>query len=180
MLLFERSNSQIWEKAMADVAGQKAFFDTHKAKYKWSEPKFNGIVEKATSKKVGKKIKKMIKNKPVEDWKQAVANSFSKEEVQVEQGLFSKGDNLYVDALHFKAAKLSQSKDCPYTFVFGQKQKGPTSYLIVRGELISDYQKHLEALWVQQLRNDAIIQCNPECLKTINNQVCKRLLLFFS
>ena len=168
MLLFEISNNQIWEKAVVDEAGQKAYFAVNKSNYKWDEPKFNGILVHCANKKAEKQIKKLIKKVPVELWRETINNSMGNQ-VKIEQGLFTKGDNPSVDALAFKIGNVVPLVNFPHTCVFGKKQRLPSSHLEVRGELISDYQNYLDSVWVKQLRSDAQVQINYDVLKTVNN-----------
>ena len=172
MLLFEISNNHIWEKAVADEAGQKAYFTMNKANYKWNDPKYKGVVVHCTYKKANKQIKKLIKNAPIESWEKIITDKLNSNNVvlvKVEQGLFAKGDNSFVDALYFKTGHAASLSDFPYTYIFGEKQRGPSSHMEVRGELISDYQNYLDSLWIKQLRQDAQVEINYDVLKTVNN-----------
>ena len=40
MLLFEISNREVWERAVADEAGQAAYFTSHKSDYNYKEPRY--------------------------------------------------------------------------------------------------------------------------------------------
>lgn len=168
MLLFEISNNQIWERAVEDEAGQKAYFAVNRNNYKWQNPKYKGIVVHGKNKKVAKQVKKLIKNKPIDSWREVILQNMNGQ-VVLEQGLFAQGDNPSVDALFFKSGSLSPMENYPYTYIFGEKQRGPSSHQEIRGELISDYQNYLDSLWIKQLRREAQIEINYDVLKTVNN-----------
>ena len=89
--------------------------------------------------------------------------------VKVAHGLFAKGDNSFVDAFYFNTGHAASLSDFPYTYIFGEKQRGPSSHMEVRGELISDYQNYLDSLWIKQLRQDAQVELNYDVLHTVNN-----------
>lgn len=172
MLLFEISNLEIWENAMLDEEGQKQYFTANKSNYKWNEPKFKGLIVHAKNPKVEKQIKKTIRKKPMDQWKQLLEDKFNTSDesvLAVEEGFYSKGDNKNVDALIYKTGHNEFKTGYPYIFVFGEKEYEPSSYLEVRGELISDYQNHLDALWVNRLRANAKVEINKDVIKTVNN-----------
>ncbi|WP_455584765.1 peptidylprolyl isomerase [Bacteroides sp.] len=172
MLLFEISNREVWERAVADEAGQTAYFDSHKSDYNYKEPRYKGIVVHCADKKMAKQIKKLIKKLPEKVWADTIAKTFNDSVevvVKVEEGLFAKGDNKYVDKLVFKTGSFEPLESYPFTTVFGEKRKGPDSYLEVRGPLAADYQNFLESLWVKRLRDESKVEINQEVLKTVNN-----------
>lgn len=172
MLLFEISNREVWERAVADEAGQTAYFDSHKSDYKYKDPRYKGIVVHCADKKMAKQIKKLIKKLPEKIWADTITKTFNKDSVEivkVEAGLFAKGDNKYIDKLVFKTGSFESLESYPFTAVFGKKRKGPDSYKEVRGPLAADYQNFLESLWVKRLREESKVEINEEVLKTVNN-----------
>lgn len=172
MLLFEISNREVWERAVADEAGQTAYFASHKSDYNYKEPRYKGVVIHCADKKMSKQIKKLIKKLPETVWADTIVKTFNKDSVEivkVEAGLFAKGDNKYVDKLVFKTGSFEPLESYPFTAVFGKKRKGPDSYTEVRGPLAADYQNFLESLWVKRLRNESKVEINEEVLKTVNN-----------
>ena len=167
MLLFEISNREVWERAVADEAGQAAYFTSHKSDYNYKEPRYKGV-----DKKMAKEIKKLLKKLPEKVWADTIAKTYNDsvaEIVKVEEGLFAKGDNKYVDKLVFKTGSFEPLESYPFTTVFGEKRKGPDSYTEVRGPLAADYQNFLESLWVKRLRDESKVEINQEVLKTVNN-----------
>ena len=172
MLLFEISNREVWERAVADEAGQAAYFTSHKSDYNYKEPRYKGVVVHCADKKMAKEIKKLIKKLPEKVWADTIAKTYNDsvaEIVKVEEGLFAKGDNKYVDKLVFKTGSFEPLESYPFTTVFGEKRKGPDSYTEVRGPLAADYQNFLESLWVKRLRDESKVEINQEVLKTVNN-----------
>jgi peptidyl-prolyl cis-trans isomerase SurA len=169
ILLFEVSNKEVWEKASSDTEGLAKYFDENKSKYAWDEPHWKGYVilvkDAATKKKIQKEIKKM----PDEEAIQYLLDKYKTEEtpvVKVEKGLFTKGQNKFVDETVFKAGKAEFPENYQDFFLLGKLlSKYPESYLDVRGLVVTDYQDHLEQEWLKYLNekypiiiNNAIIE----------------------
>ena len=172
MLLFEISNREIWNNELIDDATLESYFRNNKNKYNWDKPKFKGVIVHAKDKKVEKQVKRMLKKMPETAWNdtlKTIFNSPGNEQIVVEEGIYAFGINPFVDGFIYKSAKPHPLKDYPYSMVMGEKQRGPSSYKEIRGILASDYQNHLESLWVKQLRADATIEINHDVLKTVNN-----------
>lgn len=175
ILLFDISNQMVWDKASTDIEGIEEFFKKNKKNYKWDTPHFRGIVVHCKSDSVEKPLKKLFKETDFEKWASDAVNTFNKDSVkviQVEKGIFVKGDNKYVDYFKFKGETFEQPKDYPYTFVYGKMlKKGPEKYTDMRGPVAADYQNYLEKEWVESLREkykDRIV-VYKDVLKTVNN-----------
>ena len=90
--------------------------------------------------------------------------------VQVEEGIFKKGDLPVVDSLVFKtSAKVEKVQGYPYDATFGKiLKKGPKEYTDVKAWVIADYQDQLEKEWVATLRKKYQFVVYPEVLATVN------------
>ncbi|MDE7126229.1 MAG: peptidylprolyl isomerase, partial [Muribaculaceae bacterium] len=60
ILLFDISNSRVWEKAASDEAALKEYFNSHRDRYTWSKPRYKGYVLYATSDSVMDAAKRVI------------------------------------------------------------------------------------------------------------------------
>lgn len=172
MLLAEISHREVGQKAATDEAGLSTYFSLHSSDYRWTPPRYKGIVLHCADKKVAKQAKKLIKKLPEREWEEVVRKTFntpSAENIRVEQGVFIEGNHAVIDKLIFKKGDFEPSKPYPFIVVWGEKQKGPDSYKEVRETLVSDYQNFLEALWTKRLRTIGKVEINQEVLKTVNN-----------
>lgn len=174
MLCFEMSNREVWQKALEDETGLQAYFQAHASDYHWETPRYRGIVLHCASKRVGKRVRKLLKEIPEEEWSDGIRlvfNAEGKQQVRYEQGVFLMGDNATVDALAFKKKKREMPVDesYPFTTIFGKIEKGPGSVEEVQGQVIADYQQYLNAAWVARLRAAGKVEINQEVLKTVNN-----------
>lgn len=174
MLCFEMSNREVWQKALEDETGLQAYFQAHASDYHWETPRYRGIVLHCASKRVGKRVRKLLKEIPEEEWSDGIRlvfNAEDKQQVRYEQGVFLMGDNVAVDILAFKKKKREMPADesYPFTTIFGKIEKGPGSVDEVQGQVVADYQQYLNAAWVARLRAAGKVEINQEVLKTVNN-----------
>ena len=175
LLLYEISNRQVWERAAKDEAGLKAWFDTHKKNYSWSEPHYNGIAYQVKDKADVKAVKKCLKGLPFEQWAEVLRTTFNPDtivRIRVEKGLFKPGDNGTIDRMVFKIRNTktdAANANYPIEAVYGKKlKKRPEDYTDVRSQVVADYQDYLEKEWIASLRRRYPVKINKEVLKTVN------------
>lgn len=175
LLLYEISNRQVWERAAKDEAGLKAWFDTHKKNYSWSEPHYKGIAYHVKDKADVKAVKKCLKGLPFEQWAEVLRTTFNPDtivRIRVEKGLFKPGDNGTIDRMVFKVRNTktdAANANYPIEAVYGKKlKKRPEDYTDVRSQVVADYQDYLEKEWIASLRRRYPVKINKEVLKTVN------------
>ena len=175
LLLYEISNRQVWERAAKDEAGLKAWFDTHKKNYSWSEPHYKGIAYHVKDKADVKDVKKCLKGLPFEQWAEVLRTTFNPDtivRIRVEKGLFKPGDNGTIDRMVFKIRNTktdAANANYPIEAVYGKKlKKRPEDYTDVRSQVVADYQDYLEKEWIASLRRRYPVKINKEVLKTVN------------
>jgi len=171
ILLFNVSNKEVWEKASADTVGLRHFFESNKAKYKWTVPHFKGRVLSCKDKKTVDKVKLILKNEPEDsiDKRLSALNTKDNIVVKSEKNLFAKGENKVVDYYAFNAGTYKASDDFKFVWVVGKVlNTDPESYQDVKGAVIQDYQTYLESEWVKSLQAKYQVIVNEEVLKTVN------------
>lgn len=156
ILLFNISNKEVWEKAINDTAGLEQHFAANRKKFVFKEPHYKGVLIKCKSQAVADSIKKAVK-KMTQEQIVAYVDSFGTDTVaqaKARAGLWKKGDDAAVDNLVFdKSVQYEKDSEFPVVFVTGKKlRKKPETFDDVRGAVISDYQDHLEQLWIEELR----------------------------
>ena len=166
--LLSKEEDKIATTAPDSVALQN-FFLKNQSNYRWSIPRFNGALIECIDKKTGKKIRKMLKRQPEEDWAKLI-EPFNKtaERIKLTQGIFKVGDNAHVDALAFGGPAIATTQ-LPYTFILGKKQKSPTDYRDVKDKVRDDYQKYMKQEWIDHLKTTTKVEISEEVLKTVNN-----------
>ena len=174
LLLYEISNSLVWDKAAKDEAGLAQYFKKHKKNYQWDQPRFKGIAYHVKDVADVQGVRNCVKKLPFNQWAEALRTTFNGDSViriRVEKGIFKQGDNALIDSIVFKKdTTVHHLKDYPIDAHYGKLlKKGPEDYTDVRGLVVADYQEMLEKEWVAQLRRKYTFQVNEEVLKTVNN-----------
>ena len=169
LLLYEISNSTVWDHAAKDEVGLASYFEKNRKKYAWDEPRFKGIAYHVKDKADVKAVKKCVKKLDFSRWPDALRSTFNADSVlriRVEKGIFKKGDNALVDREVFGKDTLP---DYPIDAVYGKKlKKGPEDYTDVRGLVVADYQDELERQWVAELRRKYPVYVDKQVLQTVN------------
>lgn len=172
LLLYEISNSTVWEKAAKDEAGLEAFFKKNKKKYKWTEPRFKGIAYHVKEQTDVEAVRNCVKKLRFDQWNDALRTTFNNDStirIRVEKGIFKKGDNALIDREVFKKdTTVTSLKDYPIDATFGKKLKAPEDYNDVRGLVVADYQEELEKEWVAALRRKYAVEVDYDILRTVN------------
>ena len=173
LLLYEISNSEVWDKAAKDEAGLANFFKKNKKKYTWDSPRFKGMAYHVKERADVKAVKNCVKGLAFDKWAEKLRTTFNADSVKrirVEKGIFKVGDNPLVDRDVFKKkdAKVVTNKDYPIDATYGKVIKAPKEYSDVRGQVVADYQDQLEKEWVARLRERYPVVVNKDVLATVN------------
>ncbi len=158
LLACEIYHKEVYEKTFCDDARLKSYFDTHRSRYSWKEPKYRGLVVHAVTKRTAKQVRKFLKRLPEAEWNDAVRlvfNSDGKSQACIEYGTFAVGENAFVDERVFKKAKAVPLRDYPFTVVEGKKVYKPESYREIRDKLLADYYRDAALRWLDSLRAQA-------------------------
>ena len=172
ILLFDVSLREVWDKANKDTEGLAAFFKANKKNYTWDAPRYKGYIIYAKDEKVAKAAKQIIKSANADSVMSYInqrVNVDSVQYVRVERGLWTEGKNAAVDKYAFKnkTAEYTPTEEFPVVIPVGKVIKAPEEYTDVRGQVTTDYQDHLEKLWVQTLHDKYPVEVNEEVLKAM-------------
>lgn len=173
ILLFDISNTEVWDKAAKDTEGLQAYFAANKANYAWDVPHYKGRIVYCKDEATAKNVKKLIAKLPsdsVNSYLDARINNDSVTLVKTTVGLWKQGDNPVVDKLAFKdkTVETVENAEFPVVFVVGKMlKKGPEAYTDVRGAVTADYQNELERRWIEELRAKYPIAVDEKVLKSL-------------
>ena len=172
ILLFDVSLREVWDKANKDTEGLATFFKANKKNYTWDAPRYKGYIIYAKDEKVAKAAKQIIKSANADSVMSYInqrVNVDSVQYVRVERGLWTEGKNAAVDKYAFKSktAEYTPTEEFPHVIPVGKVIKAPEEYTDVRGQVTTDYQDHLEKLWVQTLHDKYPVEVNEEVLKAL-------------
>lgn len=173
LLFFEVSTREVWNKASEDEAGLTKFFKKNKKKYKFENPRYRGAVVYANNPEDMEKAKQLFANAPQDEYRQIMKDNFYVDSVftiRIEMGVFSIGDNAWVDKIVFGQGDGGNMKrGFTLVDVAGTLLKAPQTYKDVKGHVINDYQKYIEERWLKTLRKKYKVEIDDEVLKTVNN-----------
>ncbi|MEE0921964.1 MAG: peptidylprolyl isomerase [Paludibacteraceae bacterium] len=172
ILLFDVSLREVWDKANKDTEGLATFFKANKKNYTWETPRYKGYIIYAKDEKVAKAAKQIIKSANADSVMSYInqrVNVDSVQYVRVERGLWKEGKNAAVDKYAFKnkTAEYTPTEEFPVVIPAGKVIKAPEEYTDVRGQVTTDYQDHLEKLWVNTLHDKYPVEVNEEVLKAL-------------
>ena len=172
ILLFDVSLREVWDKANKDTEGLAAYFKANKKNYTWDEPHFKGYIIQAKDMASAKAAKQIVKNAnpdSVMSYLNQRVNIDSVTYVKVQRGLWTAGKSAMVDKYAFgnKEAEFTSSEEFPVVIPVGKIIKAPQEYMDVRGQVTTDYQDHLEKLWVATLREKYPVVVNEEVLESL-------------
>ena len=155
ILLFELTNDKVWDKAVKDTTGLKAFHEKRKENYMWEERAKATIVtlleedvleqaqELAASGASGSEIREAL-------------NDSTRQAVMVQDGKFEKDANEKIKTVKWEKglSEVHTHKDRKF-FVYIHKFVDPEPKTLkeARGSITADYQNHLEEKWLEELRN---------------------------
>lgn len=173
ILLFDVSNSKVWERATKDEAGLTEFFEKNRDKYTWEKPKFKSYIIFASNDSVLNAVKEYTDGitNPItdrENFTRKLRQLFG-QNVKVERVIASQGENVITDFLGFQAAKPDvQSQRWPVYYAFqGKLLTAPEEVGDVRGAVVADYQQQLEAEWLKELQNKYKVTVNHKEMKKL-------------
>lgn len=156
LLVFEISKREVWDKAAADTAGCRRYFDEHRARYN-AHQAFDGIAARCASKSQADRLRRLIaKGKATPENLQEL---FAKQG-EYNQGRMERGADPEMDRLVWP----DSPADPATVVVSGTYEAGtPVAFEEVRGLVGIDYQQHLDAQWVGSLR----AKYRPEVLRRL-------------
>ncbi|GAB1416453.1 peptidylprolyl isomerase [Paludibacter sp.] len=170
ILLFEVSNNEVWEKASKDTAGLSAFFKKNKERYSWDKPHYKGRIIQCKNEEILSKAKNIVATQPKDSIDKYLRQlNDSVVNIKIDKGLFTKGDNKYVDYYVYKSTnELEKDTKFPFVFVVGENLNfTPEDYTDVRGLVTADYQEYLEKEWIKMLREKYLVKINKKVLATV-------------
>jgi peptidyl-prolyl cis-trans isomerase SurA len=167
IILYEIMSDKVWNKAVKDTSGLKAFYETQKMKYMWPE-RFEATVYICANSSISDNVYKLLKKK-----KNTSDVILEKINVDTELNLdvkMNKYDPKQVDFL--KGTNLSEGRNEPFevegkyyvVMVNEMLPVMPKELSEIKGAVISDYQTYLEENWLNELKNKYKISINYDVL----------------
>ncbi len=173
ILLFELTDKMVWTKAIKDSVGLQEFYDNNKSKYLW-EDRLDATIYTCKNSSRLKELSKMLKKRSKKGYSdEDFLTKFNTEEadyLQIENGLFSKGDHELIDSIKWqKGVTETRQKDGKPVIIVAHKMNRdqPKTLDEAKGVITSDYQNHLEEEWIKELRAKYPVTINYEIVNTM-------------
>ena len=174
ILLFDLTNKNVWKKAVDDSSGLSAFFSDNIENYKWEERIHASIykcIDLSTARKVKNQLYKLNRGKTDNSKILESINNESPLSLQITTNKFVRGENDYIDNISWKVGLSKDIKDSDGSYVIVNITEvlsaGEMILDNVKGKVISDYQKYLDANWILYLRDKYSFLLNQDLLYTL-------------
>lgn len=169
ILLYEIMSDKVWNKAMTDTVGLKAFYEANKNNYAW-DTRYDATVYETMTEDNAKKVFKLVKKNISPDEITKAINVQTELNLRVRTGKFELSKTPYL-----KDQSLKVGKNKPYAFdgknyVVVLNQIIPAKHKEIseaKGLITSDYQSHLEKEWLKELENKHPITINEQVLYSL-------------
>jgi peptidyl-prolyl cis-trans isomerase SurA len=170
ILLYEIMTDKVWNKAMKDTVGLKAYFEENRSKYMWGN-RVDAVIYECANQKIADQVYKMIQNDTINSKHVLeVINKDSELNLRVRTNKFDTETTTYI-----KGQNLNVGINKPYAldgkvFVVKVNEKlAPKNkeFNEAKGAATSDYQNYLEKAWLEELAKKHTIKVNDSVLYSV-------------
>ncbi len=165
ILLFELMDNKVWSKAVEDTVGLRQFYEQNLSNYQWGKRAKARIYVSTSQEKLDSlKAKDLLNNDDIEIKSLAL---------NVIKGQYEQGDLPVLSKISWTPGTYETQYDNRYYYIVVDEILPPMPKNLneIRGQVISDYQNHLEKEWVSVLRNKHAVQINEDVLNYVLEQI---------
>ena len=171
IMLFDLMDREVWDKAVKDTTGLKAFHERNASKYMWGNRAYATIIT-VTREESLPKVKALLDSGIELDSLRSAIQRDSIKYAFVRKGYYQKGDNQFVDQTEWKVGvrnEIASTVDQSTTIVCIRELRNPEPKTLkeARGLVTSDYQVELEKNWVQSLKERYPVKINEKVLDKV-------------
>lgn len=172
ILLYEVMSDKVWNKAMRDTTGLKAFYESNRENYQWGK-RVDAEVYECGSMLIAQQTKKMMMIDSLESSEIVEAmNMSSSLNVKFRKGKFDTSKTGFISAasspLKTGINDIYESDSKFYVVkVIDQLPAGPKEFDEAKGAITSDYQNYLEKEWMKEIEGKHKLVVNKEELYSI-------------
>lgn len=154
ILLFDLTNKMVWNKAVEDTVGLKAFYEDHKNDYMWKK-RADATIFKAKDKKIADSAIKMLKKGKTQDEIMKALNVETQLNLASDNLVAEVGTNAILDQFTWNKG-ISEIKTIDGQQVFVQfnsiMEAQPKKLEETKGAVTAAYQNYLEENWIKELK----------------------------
>ena len=154
IILYEIMSDKVWNKAVKDTTGLKAFYDIQKTKYMWPE-RIEATVYICDNAEVSETVFKMLKKK--KNNSRVILEKINRDSelnLDVKMNKYVQSSTGFLKGKSFvKGRNAGYEFEDKYYVIDVDKilPKMPKELSEIKGAVISDYQNHLESYWMKEL-----------------------------
>ena len=178
ILLYELTDKKIWSKAVKDTTGLKAFYQANKQNYMW-DTRVNAKVVNCQNENIACKVyNKLRKGKTDLSKLQAKVNKKSSLNMDVKEGLYLKGDNVYVDQVEWVVGVsdlIDDNENVKVVYIKEVIEPQVKALSEAKGLITSDYQDALEQAWLAELSAKYKVEINSYVLDLVKTNKLSEL-----
>lgn len=171
ILLFNLTQEKVWDKAVQDTSGLKAFYEAHKTEHVWAD-RVQASIYECNSKTAYKQTKKLLKKDVTDVEISQQVNEKNPLSLVIKHSKFERGENVQVDAVQWKPGTYTvKTEDGKYYLIKISEfvPAAPKAFKEVKGIMTGKYQDELERQWIEDLKSRYPISVNEAVLNSILN-----------
>lgn len=155
ILLFNLKEQMVWNKAIEDTTGLKAFYEQHKHNYMWKD-RVEASIYECSDKKVYDQVKALVLKDSSEAQISAIVNKNNPLSLMIKMSKFERGENALIDSIRWeKGIQYLPNANGKWVIV---KVKNvlpaqPKQLNEIKGIITGEYQNYLEKQWITELRS---------------------------
>ncbi len=169
VLLFEIMDRKVWKKAVKDSAGLRAYFEDNKDQYKLPKSEVVTYYRFASPEGQQQAFQQLKAGEAHSVVKQNLRNTLQSNDWIQRHDTFTKRQQSFMKNVGKKPKVYHFKADSQY-YVVDLKSTIPAkkaSFKDVRGQVVADYQQHLESKWLEQLRKRYTVKLHEDVLESL-------------
>lgn len=179
ILFFDISKVNVWDRAAQDRQGIDEYFAAHKDGYTFDEPRYKAFIIFCANDSVELAAREYTRTLDPQQinpltFAQDMRQRFGRD-IKVERVIAKKGENAITDHLAFGGpAPDPKTLNWHHYYAFRDRIiDNPQEADDIRGQVIADYQNHLEREWVKELRKKYRVKVNQKVLDKVKKELAR-------
>ena len=174
LLLFELLQKQIWDRSEQDSTELENYFKAHRDQYIW-KTRADVLIGSCTQMEKAEQVRRLLLNgRSAESIKEAI-NEGATIHVLFSQGKLEEGSSKLPEGFQFQpgVSQIYEEGENQYTLIRVDRIYPETRKELneARGEVLNDYQNHLEEEWVKNLRETYAVKINKKNYKELKSSL---------
>lgn len=173
LLLFELLQKQVWEKSEKDSLGLQRYFEANRSKYNWKR-RADLSIASCTRLEKAQIVQRLLAEGKHPDTIKSMVNEGATIHVLFSKGKLEEGSSKLPEGYTFNLGVSQIFEEEPHHFTIINVEDifepQPKELNETRGEVMNDYQNHLEKEWVKDLRRTYKIKVNQKNYKELKQR----------